>query len=468
MYDLLLQGGHVVDPFSGKNAITDVGIKDGQVVAVEAGLNATTAQAVLNVAGNYVIPGIIDLHTHLSPRHSGAVGHKMLARAGVTTTLEIAGPIDSVLPIAQHGGAGLNLALLESVRAGHTVKSDNPSLNDLEALIERTLAKGGLGVKIMGGHYPLTPEATARAIAAAHNRQAYVAFHAGTKATGSNIEGCKEAIALAEGRPLHLAHINSYCRGQNRPSWVEAEEAISALTANPNVISESYLSPMNGSSCRCSDGAPESLVVRRCLETGGYAPTEKGLEEAILHGWANVNIAKGGEVVLCAGPEAAAYWRQNNTEGTVSFPVNPPEPRLRLAVARRADRSFVVDCIATDGGGIPRNVIVEMGLSMVKLQALTMADFVQKTSLNPSRLLGLTNKGHLGIGADADITIVNLERQQPVTTIVAGKVIMHQGVVLGTGSRIITTAAGEKTLRSRGLETIVIDMAKTGYYQGMH
>ena len=47
----------------------------------------------------------------------------------------------------------------------------------------------------------------------------------------------------------------------------------------------------------------------------------------------------------------------------------------------------MVDCISTDGGGIPRNVIVEMGLAMVKLQALSMEEFVIKTSVNPAKIL---------------------------------------------------------------------------------
>ena len=41
----------------------------------------------------------------------------------------------------------------------------------------------------MGGHYPLTVAATARAIRAAAELGAYTAFHAGTAAHGSNIEG---------------------------------------------------------------------------------------------------------------------------------------------------------------------------------------------------------------------------------------------------------------------------------------
>lgn len=467
-YELILRGGHVVDPTSNVDLVADVGIKDGQIVGIAESLDDKSAKEVLDVSGNYVLPGIIDIHTHLSDRHCGDLGHRMLARAGVTTTLEIAGPIDSVLRIAHESGVGLNMAALEYVRPEYTVKTDDPKSDELEELIERTLNNGGLGVKMMGGHYPLTPEAINRAIDIAYKSRAYIAFHAGSTKTGSNIKGCIEAIELAAGRPLHLAHINSYCRGHILPCWEETEEAITALIANPNIRSEAYLSSINGTNSSCTDGLPESMVARRCLEIGGFAATEKGMEEAILAGWAQYNIAKGGQVGLITGEEAVAYWRASNTGGTVSFQVNPAEPRLRLAVARRNNGNFVVDCIATDGGGIPRNVIVEKGLALVKLEALTMQDFVRKSSLNPARILGLFNKGHFKLGADADITVVNLDCQQPVMTMVNGKVIMYKGLIHKHDSRIITTAAGEKTIRNQGFEPIVIDIEKTCFYQGLN
>ena len=79
-----------------------------------------------------------------------------------------------------------------------------------------------------------------------------------------------------------------------------------------------------------------------------------------------------------------------------------------MAVAKKKGGSFVVDCLCTDGGAIPRNVIVPMGLGLVNLEAWTIDEFVVKTSLNPAKWLGLNTKGHLSPGADADITVVSL------------------------------------------------------------
>jgi hypothetical protein len=196
-----------------------------------------------------------------------------------------------------------------------------------------------------------------------------------------------------------------------------------------------------------------------CLTAKNFAATEQGLEDAIMSGWANINQGAGGRMVLSVGEKAVAYWRSRKTDVTVSFPVNPEMPRLRLATAKRRGDEFVVDCLITDGGGIPRNVTVASGLCLVKLSALTMEEFVLKTSRNPARILGLVDKGHLGIGADADVSVVDIDRQKPVMSISNGKVIMFKGLVCGTGTRMITTPAGERYIRENGLDTMVVDPA---------
>jgi dihydroorotase-like cyclic amidohydrolase len=464
-YDLLLKNGLVVDPATQREGIMDLAISGGQIVEVAPELDPAQAKELIDTKGLYVVPGIIDLHVHASSWLGGRFAHKMLALAGVTTALDMSGPMDSVLDVARDSGVGLNLASISYIRPGHTVTGENPSESELQNLLEKCLAQGAIGLKILGGHYPLTPDATALAIAVANRSKAYVAFHAGSKKTGSNIEGFLEAVALAQDHSLHIAHVNSYCRGLIRPCIAEAEEAVAALIASPKVRSESYLSPMNGTSAKCSGGTPESLVTQKCLAIGGFPSTEAGMEQATLAGWAQINVEAGGRMVLATGPEAVAYWRQKQTDATVGFRVNPPEPRLRLVTAKRPSGGFVVDCISTDGGGIPRNVIAEMGLALVKLQALTMPEFVIKACYNPARILGLANKGHFREGADADVTVLDLETQQPVMAIANGQVIMHKGFVCGTGGRIVTTAAGAAYVRQKGLTPLVVDLAHSGFYQ---
>ena len=463
LYDLVLTNGTINDPANNVSGRFDIAIKDGKIVEIARTFNAQRSKDSVDVTGLNVLPGIVDLHMHASTWLGGRFAHKMMALAGVTTALDMSGPIDSVLEIARDFGCGLNIACINYVRPGDTVEDSNPSKDKLEDLLAQNLKAGAIELKILGGHYPLTPEATSAAIDVATDNGAYLAYHAGSTATLSNIEGYREAIELADNRNIHMAHINSYCRGHVNDCHDETEEAIRLLEANPSIISESYLSPVNGTSGECRNGVPQSQVTAMCLEAMQYNITEQGLENAIRDGWAQLNEETGGLVVLSSGRKAVDYWHSKDTDVTISFAVNPEIPRLRLATARRSDKSYVVDCISTDGGGIPRNVTVEKGLSLVRLEAMTMDDFARKTSYNPAQILGLVNKRHLGIGADADISVVDLKSLQPVMTFNQGKAVMHRGRVFQTGTTMITTPAGKARVESGGLNALVVDSRETPF-----
>jgi dihydroorotase len=64
-YDLLLQGGHVIDAKNKISAVRDVGIRDGKIAAVEPHLDPAQALKVVNVRGLYVTPGLVDIHVHV-------------------------------------------------------------------------------------------------------------------------------------------------------------------------------------------------------------------------------------------------------------------------------------------------------------------------------------------------------------------------------------------------------------------
>jgi len=464
-YDLILRGGHLTDPANDRDGLFDIAVAHGKIAAVAPELPGAQAHEVIEVRGKRILPGLIDTHVHVSPWIGGGCGHKMLALAGVTTALDMAGPATGVIDLAAAHGVGLNIACINYVRPKDTVSTEDPDTAEIEAYLDKSLKEGAIGLKILGGHYPLTPEASARTIAAANARGAYVAFHAGSLASGSNLEGVREAFQLIGGGACHLAHVASYCRGQVLDSPAEGEEALALLQAHPNVYSESYLATINGTSGEVIDGVPGSRMTRKCLEIGGFSPDEAGLEAAILAGWCQVNAEEGGLIGLSTGPDAVAYWRNRKTDVTVSFRVNPPEPRLRIATAKRPDGSFTVDSISTDGGGIPRNVILEFGLALVKLETLTMREFAVKTSLNPAKALGLKNKGHLSVGADADITVVDAAAMKAAMTIVGGQLVMFNGLVLGRGCTIITTPAGAAAVRDKGLAALVVDPAATPFLQ---
>lgn len=67
-YDLLLKGGHVLDPGQGIDARRDIAISEGRIVAIEPEMATADAKEVLEVGGadRYVVPGLIDMHTHVA------------------------------------------------------------------------------------------------------------------------------------------------------------------------------------------------------------------------------------------------------------------------------------------------------------------------------------------------------------------------------------------------------------------
>ena len=91
--DLLIQGGRVIDPRNGIDAVMDVGIADGAIAEVAAGIDPARAETVVDAAGLVVAPGLVDLHTHVffgtQPNSDYSDGFTF--RAGVTTVIDLGG-----------------------------------------------------------------------------------------------------------------------------------------------------------------------------------------------------------------------------------------------------------------------------------------------------------------------------------------------------------------------------------------
>src|SRR5213082_1159782 len=69
-YDLLLKGGHVIDPANERDGRMDVAVSGSKIAAVEKDIPANQAAKVVDVSGLYVTPGLIDIHYHIG--HGGA------------------------------------------------------------------------------------------------------------------------------------------------------------------------------------------------------------------------------------------------------------------------------------------------------------------------------------------------------------------------------------------------------------
>ena len=90
-FDTLIAGGHVIDPAHGRSGQADLAIKDGKIAAVEPGIDRSRAGNVIDAAGQYVTPGLIDLHTHVywGVTYWGIEPDPVAARSGVTTWLDV-------------------------------------------------------------------------------------------------------------------------------------------------------------------------------------------------------------------------------------------------------------------------------------------------------------------------------------------------------------------------------------------
>ncbi|MYH28119.1 MAG: amidohydrolase/deacetylase family metallohydrolase [Acidobacteria bacterium] len=127
-WDLVVQGGRVIDPSLGIDAVRDVAIAGGRIAAVEPGLDAGEAQ-VVNASGRIVVPGLIDVHTHYARE---AQGPRICLEDGVTAWVDAgsagADAIDDQVAVAraapQQGRLLVNIGRQGILPGGDTMDLD--------------------------------------------------------------------------------------------------------------------------------------------------------------------------------------------------------------------------------------------------------------------------------------------------------------------------------------------------------
>lgn len=100
-YDLVIKGGHVIDPKNGIDGPMDVAVLDGKIARVAKDISATGAKQVVHADGMYITPGLIDIHGHvfygtdrsnyLSNGSVAVVPDGFTFRVGVTTIVDAGG-----------------------------------------------------------------------------------------------------------------------------------------------------------------------------------------------------------------------------------------------------------------------------------------------------------------------------------------------------------------------------------------
>ena len=75
-YDIVIKGGHIIDPVNNIDQVMDIAIKGNKIAAVENKIRANQAKTVVDASGMIVSPGLIDMHTH---NFFGTVHNRYLA-----------------------------------------------------------------------------------------------------------------------------------------------------------------------------------------------------------------------------------------------------------------------------------------------------------------------------------------------------------------------------------------------------
>ena len=238
MHELILRGGRVMDPETGHDAVADVAVAGGRIVAVGPALGA--ARREIDAAGLVVAPGFIDLHAH----GQSLPADRMQAFDGVTTTLELE---LGVLPVARwydeqaHAGRTLNygasvgwvfarVAAMTTQQVQPTIEGMGEAMRnprwtdtvasgtevaDILARVQAGLDQGGLGIGFPNAYAPgsgVKEMSALCSLAAACGAPTFthVAFMSNVDPQ-SSVEAYTRLIGYAgsTGAHMHICHFNS-------------------------------------------------------------------------------------------------------------------------------------------------------------------------------------------------------------------------------------------------------------------
>ncbi|WP_116364826.1 amidohydrolase family protein [Parahaliea mediterranea] len=236
--DIAIVGGRVVDPESGLDAVRNVGIEDGRIVAVSS--EPLEAERIIDAGGRVVAPGFIDMHAH----GQSILGGRVQALDGVTTALDLeAGSLPIADFYAQAGiegrpinyGVSVNWAYARIAVFQQTQPEANPGwffehfgslewqrdladdtqLQAVSDMVEQGIREGGLGVGVLLGYAPGTGRHEyyqISALAADYDVPTFThARYLSMIEPESSFEAMAEIVAAAAGTGVqaHIVHLNS-------------------------------------------------------------------------------------------------------------------------------------------------------------------------------------------------------------------------------------------------------------------
>jgi N-acyl-D-aspartate/D-glutamate deacylase len=404
-YELVLDGGRVMDPETGLDAVRNVGILDGKVVRISS--EALSGRRVIDARGLVVAPGFIDLHQHGQELES----QRVKALDGVTTALEleIGAPDVAQFLKAKEGRSLIHYGTSASHVAARALvfgaplppgeilpksgpATDQPATPEqIEAMRERLRAEldaGGLAVG-MGIQY--TPGATRLEVidmfrlAAEQRLPVYTHMRSsGRVEPGSAIEATSEVIgaAVVTGASLHIVHINSTC----------ARDAMECLAM------------IEGARARGLDVTTEAYPYIAGMTLINSAVFNPGWREKMGIDYSDLVLPNTGEHLT---KQRFDELHNSSTPQTVLIFSNTQE-----MVDKVIPHPLVM--IASDGiPGHPRNAGTYSRVLAQYVRekgTITLMDALRKMSLMPAEMLerstpAARQKGRLQEGADADIVV---------------------------------------------------------------
>jgi len=413
-YDLVVEGGRVIDPETGLDGVRNVAVRDGKIVRVST--EPLSGRRVVHAGGLVVAPGFIDLHQHGQELGS----QRVKALDGVTTALELeigAPDVAQFLKskeghsLIHYGTSASHVAARAAVfgaplpaevigpHAGipeilpkSGPATDQPATPEqIEAMRQHLRAELDAGGMAVGMGIQYTPGATRLEViemfrlAAERGLPVYTHVRsAGRVEPGSAIESISEVIGAAAitGAALHIVHINSSCLRDSLEclSMVEG-----ALARGLDVTTEAY----------------------------PYVAGMTAVNSALFNpGWREKLGIDYGDIVLPGTGEHLTKQRLDELH-------NSSTTRWVLIFANTQE---VVDkviphplvMIASDGAqGHPRNAGTYSRVLAQYVRekgTITLMDAIRKMTLMPAQMLerstpAARKKGRLQEGADADLVV---------------------------------------------------------------
>ncbi len=402
----LIVNGRVIDPANRVDARLNLLIEDGKIAW--AGKECPEVDEVIDAAGRIVAPGFIDIHMHEDPvgadgRIEYSIFENML-RMGVTTA--VGGncgiceydPVE-YLNIVDRDGAPVNVAMLAGheyfrKRAGATDKYALATEAQKEILAEsirHALENGCLGLSFGLRYVPGTDtDEFHRCAACCQEGKRLITAH--VRDDADFILAAIDEVAQAGrkfGLPVQISHIGS----------------MGGFGQMGDVLRRVDAYRLNG-----LDILMDCYPYYAFSTEVGATTYDDGWLERYHCDYSALEFSEGKYKGQRATPESFAEMRRDCPEYlTVCYVMKPEDIHLAYA---HPGVMVASDGILDRGQGHPRaaGTFPRFLKEFVKTGAVDLTAAIDKMSAMPARRLGLKNKGHLAVGADADIVIFDMEK----------------------------------------------------------